>query len=83
MSKLTQKVEPSTREELQTFVERTRNSAPGPDGIPYAAWKFLGSYGMETLYRVTQELIKSECQAQFVNESLTIFLPKGIRLKTQ
>ena len=39
-----------TREHVTTAVKVARESAPGPDGIPYRAWKALGDLGINCLF---------------------------------
>ena len=37
-------------------VSNSSRSAPGPDGIPYLAWKRLGDLGIDVLFDVAQAL---------------------------
>ena len=37
-------------EDIERAVELAGNSAPGPDGIPYAAWKLSGAQAIQVLY---------------------------------
>ena len=39
------------REHVATEVKVARESAPGPDGTPYRAWKAVGSLGVDCLFQ--------------------------------
>jgi hypothetical protein len=55
----------------------TPNSAPGPDGITYAALKKAGDVAHDFLYRCYCDLLDTGKLPAHFNESLMIFLPKG------
>jgi len=70
-------------------IDNSGDSAPGPDGIPYVAWRKLGVMGQSLIFRATKELMSpeglekmreaygqdAEDQHQF-NEAIMAFLPK-------
>ena len=59
------------------FLKRAKASAPGPDGIPYAAWFASGSYGTAALYLAMRVMMDGKKPPPGFNNSLGIFLPKG------
>ena len=77
------------RKDVQAAIDRAGASAPGPDGIPYAAWKALGPLGCDILFGAAkcleQEGNFEALQAVFpvdeqgtsaFNAGLMVFLPK-------
>ena len=42
-----------TPEQYEHYLKKAKHSAPGPDGIPYAAWKVSGQYGKDTLMQLS------------------------------
>jgi len=60
----------------------SNNSSPGPDGIPYGAWKALGDTAVDILHGAFSdlilpegpELLRRDCPD--FNASLLFFLPK-------
>ena len=48
------------REDIVNAIDRTSKSAPGPDGIPYAAWRALGPLAHDTLFAAAQALEASD-----------------------
>ena len=59
------------------FLRRAKRSAPGPDGLPYAAWRAAGHAAASTLCAVEQHLRSGLSMGLEFSESLTCFLPKG------
>ena len=55
---------------------------PGPDGIPYAAWRWLGDLAIDVLHDAFSDFSSDDFEANIVteypdfNEILFIFLPK-------
>lgn len=47
---------PIRRRDVELAIERTGTSAPGPDGIPYAAWRHLGPLGVDVLWAVARAM---------------------------
>lgn len=48
------------RDDVDRAVKVSGSSSPGPDGIPYAAWRALGAYGVDTLWDALQELQRTD-----------------------
>ena len=70
------------RKHVAQAVARSNNSAPGPDGIPYAAWRRMGNVGIDILFAAACEIASedgSHLLAQHYgdfNASLLMFLPQ-------
>jgi len=67
---------------VELALRLSNNSSPGPDGIPYAAWRRLGTLAVDILFAAAQEIgsvdgeaLLEEHYAEF-NASLLLFLPK-------
>jgi hypothetical protein len=50
----------SDREDIEQEIKVASKSAPGPDKLPYHAWKQLGAIGVDTLYAAAQALSSDE-----------------------
>ena len=67
---------------IKEAIKLSNDSSPGPDGIPYAAWRRLGNLACDTLHDAFVELSSEEGEDMMLreypdfNESLLIFLPK-------
>jgi len=70
------------RRHVAQAVARSNNSAPGPDGIPYAAWRRMGNVGIDVLFAAACEIASedgSHLLAQHYGEfnaSVLMFLPQ-------
>jgi len=64
-------------EDFFRLVRATHDSAPGPDGIPYAAWRALPDSCLHALYGVYLDLLAGAVEPASLNEGLTTFIPKG------
>ena len=70
------------RKDIRKALKLSNNSAPGPDGIPYGAWRSLGDLAIDTLHDAFHALFRSDGQELLrrdypgFNESLLFFLPK-------
>ena len=70
------------RKHIKKALQLSNNSAPGPDGVPYAAWRRLGDTAVDILYDAFGELCGEDAEERLqvdcpnFNESLLIFLPK-------
>ena len=77
------------RVDVVRAIERTSRSAPGPDGIPYAAWRRLGPLAHDSLFAAAEVLESEAGQAALgtsfprdpdgrsaFNEAIMVFLPK-------
>ena len=44
------------REHIEAALSRSNNSPPGPDGVPYSAWRRLGTEAVDILFVAALEL---------------------------
>ena len=44
------------RKDIEDAIKRSPNSMPGPDGIPYIAWRKLGRLGSDILFKTVQAM---------------------------
>ena len=71
------------RQDVERAVRIAKNSSPGPDGIPYGAWRALGSLAIDALRSAMRDLASVEGERLIgrgypdFNESLAFFLPKN------
>jgi hypothetical protein len=59
---------------------KTGSSAPGPDGVPYGAWRAAPRCCRDPLYNLIDNLILSGMDheiPELFNESNMVFIPKG------
>ena len=68
---------------IEVFLATAKNSAPGPDGLPYAAWRAAGPAGAATLFEALSKMAAGVMPLQGFNDSLSIFLPKGTTRETR
>ena len=70
--------------DLHSFIGKLvsrKDSATGPDGIPYSAWRFAGDAAHNALYQVYLAILDNPTYGpphKGFNESLTVYLPKAI-----
>jgi exonuclease III len=75
------------KSDIKKAISVANRSAPGPDGIPYKAWKLLGETAVNVLWRVARELQLPESKDYLqqayrdeescgFNTGLLVFLPK-------
>ena len=57
------------------YLARVPSSAPGPDGLPYAAWRYAGEEGCKTLHAAGSALASGYAPRESFNDSLTVFPP--------
>ena len=68
---------------MKKAVRRSSNSAPGPDGVPYLAWRMLGNESIDILFNAAVELMSDDGDSLLAehlpnfNESLLLLLPKS------
>ena len=67
----------ATKEQLKAMLPKLRRSAPGPDGIPYAAWQVLGDAGLDLLWRLYEAVLDGASAPSWFNASVMAFLAKG------
>ena len=48
------------RNHVAAAVHHSNNSCPGPDGIPYAAWRRLGDDAIDVLWTAMREMTEEE-----------------------
>ena len=68
-----------SREEIETAIMQCKHSAPGPDGIPFEAYKSCVSISSEVLLEVASSLMDPSTgpPPDWFNESVLILLPKN------
>jgi len=67
------------RSHVRESVENCRDSSPGPDGVPYRAWKKLGDLGVDALYEAAvalQDPASLETLPEDFNQTFLCCLPK-------
>ena len=57
-------------------IRRAKNSAPGPDGLPYASWLACGDLGATTLHGILLDACNGRVPASSFNDTSIVFLPK-------
>ena len=62
---------------VRLVLQALPNTASGPDGLPYAAWKHGGEDAISTLWQITDAQCRGELPPTGFNDSATIFVPKG------
>ena len=81
-----------TRREMLSAIRSAGNTMPGPDGIPFAAWKALGNFGLSILCDVTWAMEDPQAETRLTqayadeesththdyNKSTLICLPKKV-----
>ena len=68
-----------TREHIVESIRRSHETSPGPDGIPYKAYKKLGSYGVGFLLDVAEDLQEphaGSAKLASFNHAILCCLPK-------
>ena len=71
-----------SRGDMAKAIRQTSQSAPGPDGIPFSAWRAVEELAADVLYKAFRAMggagglaaLEQECPN--FNESLMVFLPK-------
>jgi hypothetical protein len=58
-------------------VARPRDGAPGPDGLPYAAWRLAGVGIIDVLYESYEAFMNGASLPPGFNDCLMVFIPKG------
>ena len=62
---------------MQNTIACSSKSAPGPDGIPFAAWHAGGYAYAKTLYLIGERQLQGIPLCISFNDSLALFPPKG------
>ena len=63
--------------QFRELVARPRDSAPGPDGIPYAAWRNAGTCISDVLFNAYAAFMDGVPLPEGFNECILAFIPKG------
>jgi exonuclease III len=79
------------RSDVRRAVSLAGSSSPGPDGIPYSAWRRLGPLAVDVLHEALAELSAEQGQESLVaafpldaagnsgfNEATMVFIPKKV-----
>ena len=56
------------KSDLANSIKQSKNSAPGPDGLPHKVWRELGGFGLDILWDAMQEL-HEECAPALLHEA--------------
>ena len=70
-------VGPPTENDVLEVFQSARHSAPGPDGLPYGAWKATGRTGARATARGIEELMQGKPAPTNFNNSSGVFPAKG------
>ena len=71
------------RRHVRSAIRHTNNSSPGPDGIPFVAWRRLEGLAVDVLFEAFQSMTAEAGpevtleEYQELNSSLLFFLPKS------
>ena len=77
------------RRHVRKALKLSNNSAPGPDGIPYGAWRAMGKTAVDALFDAMKDFMSSDGEELLrrdysdFNASLSFFLPKKAIGKTR
>jgi hypothetical protein len=61
---------------LASYLTHTKNTAPGPDGIPFAAWRAVPEISSVVLFNVFSALSRGDTPPPGFNFSRLVLLPK-------
>ena len=62
--------------EFDDFLALKKDSAPGPDGIPYGAYRCAGGLGSQFLFNANRSLLEGDTVPEHFAQSRTVFIPK-------
>ena len=65
------------RVQFGELVARPRDGAPGPDGLPYAAWRLAGVGLVDVLFNAYVAFLDGQPLPEGFNNCLLVFIPKG------
>lgn len=68
---------PPTTGDIMEAMRRARPSAPGPDMLPYAAWRAAGRPAAYALAKFHRALMKGMRPPRALNAAVGAFIPKG------
>ena len=66
-----------TKSNVAEVMKKLPKTASGPDGLPYCAWQQGGDEAVETLWQITDAQCEGETPPRQLNDSVTLFVPKG------
>lgn len=67
---------PPSRADVQSVMGPLADSAPGPDGVQYSAWRAGGPDAVDAIYALVQSMSDGENQ-EGLHDALYVFLPKA------
>lgn len=73
------KTTPPTQSGLQTFFKKSRDSAPGIDGVANAAWRNGGSFPIAAIHNSTMQMCSGRLPPIEFNDGLWLFPPKKVK----
>ena len=62
--------------EFDDLLALKKDSAPGPDGIPYGAYRCAGGLGSKFLFHACKAVLEGSAILDCFSESWTVFIPK-------
>ena len=62
--------------EFDDLLALKKDSAPGPDGIPFSAYRCAGGLGSQFLFNAHRALVEGGAVPDHFAESRTVFIPK-------
>eukprot|EP00959_Pyramimonas_sp_CCMP1952_P029878 626931-Pyramimonas_sp.AAC.1 len=62
--------------EFRSIVVHRKDSAAGPDGVPYSGWKNGGETVLSALYAAYRALLRGACPPSGFNFGQLVFPPK-------
>ena len=62
---------------FEQILSKMQHFAPGPDGIPFAAWKAAGPVGHRALAAMLRHALSGRDAHSTFNDSIIVFIPKG------
>lgn len=68
-----------TSADIARILRKAPDSAAGPDGIPYAAWRAAGQRGHSILFNMFVHLLQGHAPLRSYIASILVCLPKGSR----
>jgi hypothetical protein len=68
--------DPFDEDDIACSLKR-RDSAPGPDGVCFSAWRAAGKEGIKVLHKVITDVWNGTPALASFRQSLMVFLPKS------
>jgi len=65
------------REGFHEVMAKPRDSAPGPDGIPFGAWRAAGPAFFDIMFAAFSSFMSGACLPEGFNDCNLAFIPKG------